>query len=400
MTVRAETIPETVDLPGTVRAVVISTLSSKVLGRITAVHVREGDLVRKGQVLVEVDARQVEAGIRQAEASLEQARFAAQQAREAVRVAKADLQAAEADLGLARVTFERFKALFDRQSVSAQEFDQVAARHKAALAHVKKARRAVRAARAGRERAVAAQEAAQAALEAAKSLWDYTRIASPVDGVVTAKLAEVGQMAAPGVALVTVEDTRRYRLEVDVPESVLPFVHRGDPVPVFFAQARQPFMGRVSEIVPAVDAASRTARVKIDLAERDVAKGPGDEEEGKQGNARGEGDKGQGSPAKGAHGSASVLGPSDLLRSGAFARARFRLGKRSVIRVPREAVYERGQLTGVFVVDDEQTVHRRLVRLGRDLDGTVEVLSGLEAGERIAARIVPGLVDGARLVGN
>jgi multidrug efflux pump subunit AcrA (membrane-fusion protein) len=432
LAVRETSVPETVEFPGTVKAAVASVLSSKVLGRITAVHVREGDPVHKGQVLVEVDARQVTAGLRQAEAGLEQARFAVREAEEAVRVAKADLQATQADRELARVTFERFKNLFARESVSAQEYDQVAARYKAASAQVEKARRAVQAAQARKAQALALEQAAQAALEDARSLLDYVRIASPVDGVVTAKHVEVSQMAAPGVPLVTVEDTSRYRLEVAVPESSLGFIRLGDPVPVFFPEAAEPITGRVSEIVPALDPASRTALMKIELGGREKGKGERGKVKGERLKVKGEkereggegvekGEKSDGS--RGPDGSAQAqitgtqpegrqaeesalsplpfaLSPSTLLRSGAFARARFRVGERTAVLVPREAVYERGQLTGVFVVEADGTVRARLVRLGKSLDGKVEVLSGLKPGERIASRIVPGLVDGAQLVRN
>lgn len=440
LAVRETSIPETVEFPGTVKAAVSSVLSSKVLGRVTAVQVREGDPVRKGQVLVEVDARQVTAGLRQAEAGLERARFAVREAEEAVRVAEADLKAARADRELARVTFERFKNLFARESVSAQEFDQVAARYKAASAQVEKARRAVKAAEARKAQARAMEQAAEAALEDARSLLDYVRIASPVDGVVTAKHVEVGQMAAPGVPLMTVEDTSRYRLEVPVPESSLGFVRLGDPVPVFFPEAAEPLTGRVSEIVPALDPATRTALVKIELGEREKGRGERLKAKGQRGKVKGERDEGKGEGLKGkgekdreggegvekgekSDGSSQAqstgtqpggrkaeesdlspfpfdLSPSIVFRSGAFARARFSVGERTAVLVPREAVYERGQLTGVYVVEADGRVRARLVRLGKSLDGNVEVLSGLEPGERIVSRIVPGLVDGAQLVRN
>ena len=111
---------------------------------------------------------------------------------------------------------------------------------------------------------------------------------------------------------------------------------------------------RVSEIVPAVDASSRSYIVKI------------------------------------------YLPPSRELRSGMFGRALFSMGKQTVTAVPASALIERGQLQSVFVVENG-AAHTRLVTTGRRAGDSVELLSGLNPGETVVRPVPPGLRDGARV---
>uniref|UniRef100_A0A832E9L0 Efflux RND transporter periplasmic adaptor subunit n=1 Tax=Desulfacinum infernum TaxID=35837 RepID=A0A832E9L0_9BACT len=365
VTVASENLVETLELSGTVRAAHISVLSSKVPGRITAISVREGDRVRKGQVLVRIDDRETAAGVAQAQASVRQARFAVEEADKALTMAQAERRAAEARNDLAQATYRRFQALLARESVSRQEFDEMEAKWRSAAADADRARQAVEALRAKKEQALAALRAAEAALEAAQALRTYADVTAPMDALVTAKHAEVGQMASPGLPLLTVEDPSVYRLEVPVPEGVLAKVHVGDAVPVLVALAPEPLSGRVVEVFPSVDPQTRSGLVKIDMP-----------------------------PAL------AVPGRSLEWRTGTFARARFITGSRETLLVPASAVLQRGQLTGVFVVDDTQVCRWRLVRTGRSMGERVEILSGLQPGERIVASVVPELKDGLRITAN
>jgi RND family efflux transporter MFP subunit len=183
---------------------------------------------------------------------------------------------------------------------------------------------------------------------------DYTRIAAPFSGVVTAKSVEPGSLAAPGAPLLTVEREGAYRLEASVNESRFPFVKTGETVEISLDSLDRRFSAKVSEIVPAVDAASRSYTVKIDLPEL-----------------------------------------ADL-RSGMFGRARFAKGERKVLAIPAGALVERGQLQSVFVVEDG-VAHTRLVTTGERGPGGVEALSGLSAGEKMVSPAPAGLTDGARV---
>jgi multidrug efflux system membrane fusion protein len=193
---------------------------------------------------------------------------------------------------------------------------------------------------------------AQEAFASAEVMRSYAQLTAPFAGTVTQKTVDPGALATPGAPLLTLEREGDFRLEAAVEESKLPEIHLGQPVTVLLDTVGHPVAGRVSEVVPAVDAASRAFIVKIDL------------------------------PAA----------PS--IRSGLFGRAQFSLGTRPVLAVPSAAASERGQLTSVFVADGGHA-RLRFVTLGQRRDGEAEVLSGLEAGERVVYPVPPDLADGA-----
>jgi RND family efflux transporter MFP subunit len=237
--------------------------------------------------------------------------------------------------------------LFDKKSISNQEFDESTARRKAAEAGYEMA-----AAKGAQVRAKIAQ--AEQEVQAAGIMRTYAEIRAPFAGVVTARAAEPGSMASPGAPLVTIEREGGYRLEAAVEESRVKSIHAGQPVSVSLEALDRTVDARVSEIVPAVDAASRAYTVKIDL------------------------------PALAE------------LRSGMFGRAVFSSGARSVLAVPAAAVAERGQLQSVMVADSG-SAHTRLVSIGQKSGDKVEVLSGLSVGEKAICPLPPGLADGARV---
>ncbi len=166
---------------------------------------------------------------------------------------------AKANLDLAQSTFKRMEELASRKSISNQEFDEASARLKSAQANWEMARskRAQLDSKRGPGRS---RKSAAATI-----MRDYTRIAAPFSGVVTAKTVEPGTLAAPGAPLLTVEREGAYRLEASVDESRLPFVKVGQTVEVELDSLDRRLSARVSEIVPSVDAASRAYIVKIDL---------------------------------------------------------------------------------------------------------------------------------------
>jgi RND family efflux transporter MFP subunit len=200
--------------------------------------------------------------------------------------------------------------------------------------------------------------AARAEADRARSALADSKIVSPIDGVVTSKRTEVGALAVPGMPLLVVEDDRSYRLEVSVEESRLAYAPLGRTVPVV-VDALDPtaaLEGRVAEIVPAADPSSRSFRVKLDLP------------------------------------------PSKGLRSGMFGRARFAGGERLAVTVPSDALVERGQLVGIYVVEADGRARLRLVKTGRREGNEVEILAGLDGGERFVTSPGPSVEDGARIL--
>jgi RND family efflux transporter MFP subunit len=250
--------------------------------------------------------------------------------------AQQQLVGADSDLALAESTLKRYQNLYEKKSVSPQEFDEVKARQQAALAR--------------RDMAKAGLAQAQAALSQARTSLDYTRIRAPFDGVVTEKKADSGTLVSPGLPIFTVEDVRRYRLEATVNENDLQYVRTGQQVSVVIdALDNARLNGKVAQIVPVADPTSRTFLVKIDL-------------------------------------------PTDTrLRSGLFGRAQFSRGERPALLIPRSAVVERGQLQGIYVLDQDQLASLRYVTLGKPSGAAIEVLSGLQNGERLVVK--PGAVN-------
>jgi len=330
--------PETYEATGTVRARTAAVIAAKVMGYVREVAVRPGDRVRRGQWLVRLEARELEAAWRQAEAALEEARSAAPEADNAV-------AAAQAGLELAQVTFRRMEDLFSKRSISNQEYDEAAARLKLAQANYQMAR-------SRRQQLTAKIQQAEQALKAAAAARGWAEIAAPFDGLVTDKSVEPGNLAAPGAPLLAIEAEDSYRLEVPVEEFRLAAVRTGQKVEVRLDALQRELEGRVSEIVPAVDAAARAFLVKIDLP------------------------------------------PIPGLRSGLYGRAVFAVGRRSVLAVPAEAVRERGQLAWVLTAEQGQA-RARLITLGRRRGEQIEVLSGVNAGELVIAPVPPGLAEGA-----
>lgn len=322
VTATTTNVPDALEAVGTVRALQTSQLASQATGTITQVRVREGDHVRRGEVLALIDQSEPSAALDRAVAS------------EAA--AANELTAAESDLQLAESTLARYQILFDKQIIARQQFDEVKARQQSALAH--------------RDLARAAQLQAKAAVTEAKAVLDFTRVTAPFDGVVTERKLDPGAMASPGLPILTVEDVSRYRLEGSVNENDLRYVRMGDRVPVSIdAIGDTQLTGRVVQIVPAADAASRTFIIKVEL--------PG----------------------------------NNAVRSGLFGHAQFSRGEKQALLIPKTAIVERGQLHGAYVLDPAGLASLRYVTLGRTTGTQVEILTGVQNGERVVAE--PGEAD-------
>ncbi len=310
-------VPDYVEATGTVRATQSAQLASQVMGTITRINVHEGDAVRRGEVLITIDAAQQRSAYDSASAGLQ--------------ASQETIAAADADYALAESTMKRYQMLYDKKSVSPQEYDEVKTR--------------LAAAKARRDAAHAGRTQAEAGVAGASTAISFTKIRAPFDGLVVAKLADAGAMAAPGVPLLMIEDPNHFRLEATVDESKMGAVRLGETVPVVIdALDDQAITGKVVQIVPAADPASRTFTVKIDL-------------------------------------------PSNpQMRSGLFGRARFPRGQRESVIIPQTAVVRRGQLQAVYVVGKDQLASLRYVTLGAPSAQQVEVLSGIEAGDQIVAQ--------------
>jgi RND family efflux transporter MFP subunit len=285
----------TEEVVGTVRAQLRTVVEAKVSGRIEQLPVVAGQRVARGDLLVQLDAREIRARLDQAVAMRDQA--------------DGDLQ--------------RFSSLLKQEAVTRAEFDGVQAR----------------------------QRVAQATVTEAETLLAYTLIVAPFDGIITRKLADLGDLAAPGKPLLELEDPNRLRLEINVPEALLDRVRQGASLPVRIASLEKALQGTVTEIAPSSDPGSRTFLAKIDLPDH-----PG-------------------------------------LRAGQFGRAAIAVGHFAALRVPASAVVHRGQMELLFVVQNNQA-RLRLVRTGKHLGNEVEIVSGIEINEIVVTDKAASLLDG------
>jgi RND family efflux transporter MFP subunit len=307
-------ISDDYETSGTVKAKVASSIASRVMGTVTAVHVRAGERVKADQLLATIDDRDAAQKVR-----------AAEQAYEAAKQGRA----------MADLTYQRYKKLHDEKALARQEIDQIETQKKVADAQY---------------------EQAKAGLEEARVWRGFARITAPAAGTVTDKRIDAGSMAMPGIPLFTVESDGGFQLEAAVDEALSGKLPVGTNAAVTIDTIGLNTTGKIIEVVPAVDPATRTYLVKIALA-----------------------DKG--------------------LKSGLFARVRLPQGEREALLVPKGAIVEKGQLTGLYAVDPQGVVTYRLVRTGKVYEGGIEILSGLNAGERVVTAGLDKVIDGGQIAG-
>lgn len=340
VTVSPQTVPGFYEATGTVQARTTTALSARIMGHIREIRVDTGDMVKAGQVVAVLDAREIETGVRTAEAARAEARGAMPEVDNAIAAAKAQLDLAEA-------TWKRMKSLHDQKSITEQEMDEVEAKrgmaranHAMALARKQQLEERIRQADQGVAR-VALQES-------------YANVVAPFAGIVLERKAQPGMLASPGMPILVVEQSGAYRLEAAIEEALLAKIRVGHKAIVRLDAMEKEMETRVSEIVPALDARSRTFTAKLDL------------------------------PA------------TPNVRSGLFGRARFPAGEKQSLLVPASSVEQQGQVQRVYVVS-EGVARARMITTGSLIDGSLEILSGLTAGERIVAPIPAGLADGVRV---
>ena len=361
--VQTSSVEEVYEAVGTVRSKVASVLSSRITGQIVSIHVREGDRVQAGQLLMEIDNREAAAQLQKSQAGLRGAQEMLEEVERNIQAAESGKIAAEANRTLAISTFNRYKTLLERRSVSPQEFEEVQAQYQARVAEADRAVETHRALLAKKEQVLAKMEQAKAEVNQSQLSVGYAQIVSPINGVVTAKQAEAGALATPGLPLVTVEDDTHYRLEAVVEESQIGKIRAGATVRVGIdALGSMEWLGRVVEIGPAADPSSRSSIVKVDLPQQ------ADRTRGRQ-----------------------------ILRSGLFGKALFSIGQRQALTVPEKVVMVRGQLQEIYVLDSENIARLRLIKTGKPYGQRVEILAGLREGERIVVEGGEAVSDGSRV---
>ena len=248
-------------------------------------------------------------------------RFTNIEQQSALRQARAALSEARARASQAEDEFQRVAGLFEAQSASQREYDQALATRDAARARV---------------------EAAQGSVDAAEQQLEYTLVRAPYAGIVTERHVEVGEAVGVGQPLMSGLSLEALRVVVDLPQQVAARVREYRQAYVLTDEGRV----EASEVTifPFAHEASNTFRVRLELPEGQFA-----------------------------------------LYPGMFVKVAFVTGEAQRLLVPTTALLRRSEVIGVYVVDEEQRVRMRQVRVGGTFDDRTEILAGLYEGERIAA---------------
>ncbi|QQX75781.1 MULTISPECIES: efflux RND transporter periplasmic adaptor subunit [Aequorivita] len=302
---------------GKIEAANSATLSTRMMGFVDKVHVNVGEKVTKGQLLVSINNSDLSAKSAQTSAGITEAQAA--------------FNNAEKD-------YQRFKNLFAENSASQKELDDQRARYEMAKARL---------------------EGAKQMKNEVQSQFAYVNLRAPFSGVVTNKFIEAGDMANPGVPLISVEGPGNFEVTASVPESEISKIKSGTEVQVIVKSSDKILPGTVTEVSTSAKNTGGQYLVKVVLDKTDA----------------------------------------DIL-SGMYATVQFPIERKAditTILVPKEAIVKRGQLTGIYTVSQSNTALLRWLRVGRTFGDNVEVLSGLAADENYIISSEGKLYNGAKI---
>lgn len=355
-------------------------VSSKLAARVTAVHVDEGSRVHKGEVLVELDPSDYAAAVNQARAGLEQAQagLAAAQAKLADTLAgtreqqiqqlEAAVEQAQAAYNNAQDNYTRTKNLFDAGAASQAALDQAQlgvaqakgaldqAKAQLSLAQAGATANTIAALRAQVNQAQGAVNQAQAALQAAQNNLANTKITAPMDGVVSSKSINPGEMTAPGVPLLTLVNLDSVKVEVSVPQTLLPGLHTGQTVAVHVAEiGDQIFTGTIAFISPVSDSNNNTFPVKV-----------------------------------------LVPNPDGKLRAGMVADVTFGAGGEAGVEIPANTLVKQDGGSYVFKLQGDRVTRAAVQGQPKDSNWFIAA-SGVNIGDKLVIQPAADLKDGAQV---
>jgi multidrug efflux pump subunit AcrA (membrane-fusion protein) len=356
VTLKSQSITNTLELSGSIRPIEQATLSTRVMGRITALSLEAGDRFRKGDVLASIDVMDLNAQTGQAELGVAQAQAEVFRSQASLNQLESQKLEAQSALRLAQVTQSRMSRLQAEGAVSQSVLDDANTALEQARARVAQSEAGIRQSQAAIAQTQSAVSRAELSVISSDISASYGTIFAPFDGVVVQKMAYEGEMAAPGTPLLKVENPNKLELEISVPEENLRLVRVGQSVKVQIDAVNQTINGTIQQIVPAANAQSRSFMVKI------------------------------------------PLNNSNKLISGMFGRIALPLGAtKETLFVPTTVLIQRGQLQGVYVVesmDDKAIAVLRWVKTGKTQNEQIEIVSGLKTGDRIITSNIGQLSDG------
>jgi RND family efflux transporter MFP subunit len=323
---------------------------AKVSGYVKSITVDIGDHVKQGQVLATLEIPEMADEATRAKAAIQRSEAQVSQARDEVKRAEAGYQ-------IAHLSFGRLDGLMKSRPglIAQQEVDDARARESAAEAQVSGARSNLSAT----EQQVAVSRADLARLD---TMFAYTRVTAPFDGVITKRYANTGSMVQAGTAsqtqampVVRISDNSTLRLMLPVPESAVPTVHVGQNVDVLVPTLKRTFPGRVARFSNRVSEATRSMDTEVDVAN-----------------------------------------PGMRLIAGMYAEVTLTLQRvQGVVAVPVTAVDVESAAEGVvFVVNARNQIEKRTVAIGMETANRIELRSGVQNGELVVIGNRAGLKPG------
>ena len=310
-----------ISVSGTVQAGNTANISTRMMGYITTLNVKIGQKVNKGQLLIKINSTDLQAKQAQVNANINKAQVG-------VKSAKKD--------------FDRFTALFAQESVSQKEMDDMTTNY---------------------EMAKSGLEAAQQMKNEVNAQFAYTNLRAPFTGIITGKFVEQGDMANPGMPLITIESKGNFEVVAMVPESEIAKINNGDTANVLIKSLNETIKGKVSEIGISAKNTGGQYLVKIKLDKSKVK-----------------------------------------LFSGMFTTVQFSVKnnnnlkvKTTKVLIPINSLIEKGSLKGIYTVSNQNTALLRWLRLGKIYGDKIEVLSGLTVDETYITSAKAKLYNGASL---
>jgi multidrug resistance efflux pump len=336
------------------------TIFSKVQGWVGKINVREGDLVKTGQVLVTLDSREAEAAVAQAQASLEAGRARLKQVQAtSEETVQSQIQQTKANMELAQADLKRAQELQEKNFIARQQLDEARMKYNVAKANYDLALNSIR--QKTWENDIALAEAqvnqAKATLEFNKAQLANLIILSPMNGGITKRYVDPGTMVKDTTPILTLMDFTEMKMVVNVIEREFIYLQKGQPVKITVtAFPDRVFTGRIEVITPALELQSRTAEIQI-----------------------------------------SIPNPGFVLKPGMFGRAEVILRSNpQAVLVPIQSLFTEVDKDFVFVLKENKTF-RRAVRKGVVRDTVVEILQGVSPGEQVVTAGHLSLKDGTQV---
>jgi len=302
---------------GKIEAVQNANLSTRMMGYVTETYVNVGDKVSKGQLLLRINSADISAQSAQVTASITEA--------------KAAFKNAEKD-------YNRFKALQEQNSVSQKEMDDITANYEMAKARL---------------------EGANQMKNQVNAQLSYSNISAPFSGVITGKFISKGDMANPGMPLISMETPGEFQVTALVPEAEITKIKSGTTANVLVKSTNQLLTGNVTEVSSSAKNTGGQYLVKVILDKTDVK-----------------------------------------LLTGMYTSVQFPVEstkETNLILIPESALIKQGQLIGIYTIGHENTAILRWLRTGKTFGDKVEILSGLAANEQFIVSAEGKLFNGAKV---